>query len=50
MSGNVRVEPSSWSLPWPTSSVKALTAPMKRLPEMFSRWPRYFSHGPAAEM
>jgi hypothetical protein len=34
----------------PASPVKALTAPRNRLPEMFSRWPRYFSHGPAGEM
>ena len=50
MSGYERVEPSSWSLPVPASPVKALTAPRNRLPEMFSRWPRYRSHGPAAEM
>ena len=40
----------AWSLPSPTSPVKALTAPRNRLPEMFSRWPRYFSQGPAMEM
>ena len=34
----------------PASPVKALTAPRNRLPLMFSRWPRYRSHGPAAEM
>ena len=34
----------------PASPVKALMAPRKRLPEMFSRWPRYLSHGPAVEM
>ena len=50
MSGYVRVSPSIGSLPSPASPVKALTTPAKRLPEMFSRWPRYFSHGPAIEM
>ena len=32
--------------PTPASPVKALMAPRNRLPQMFSRWPRYLSHGP----
>ena len=50
-SGSGRTDPSRTSTPVPGSSgANALFTPLNRLPEMFDRWPRYRSHGPAGEM
>ena len=50
ISGYDRRAPSVMSNPSPTASLKAFTAPKNKLPEMFSKCPRYVSHLPAAEM
>ena len=50
ISGYNRRSPSVMSNPTPTASSNAFTTPINKLPEMFSKCPRYFSHLPAAEM
>mmetsp|Transcript_33676 Transcript_33676/g.82632 ORF Transcript_33676/g.82632 Transcript_33676/m.82632 type:complete len:486 (+) Transcript_33676:505-1962(+) len=49
-SGTAPSTPVNWLRTQLAFSFSALMAPMSMLFEMFSRWPRYLSHGPAIEM